>query len=88
MRGTLCGETFTQEHTLAGQPHAVFVVDVHAAGAGADAECGVPGQPVTLRFQEDAQLIHSITTTWDNDRVHELQSGNQHYKVLLPLISR
>jgi hypothetical protein len=82
VRGTLCGQAFTQEHALAGQSHAVFVIDVRAAGGGANAECGVPGQVVTLTFYDGARLVHSITTTWDNDRVHDLS-----IRVLLPFIS-
>jgi hypothetical protein len=54
VQGALCGQAYTQKYSLAGQPRAVFVIDVHVAGPGANARCGVWGGDVKLTFQDGA----------------------------------
>jgi hypothetical protein len=82
VNGTLCGQAQTQTLALAGQNSIVFTINVRAAGTGADAQCGTPGQPVTIAFLDNGRTIATLRTTWDNNRVRSLQDR----AIYLPLV--
>jgi hypothetical protein len=84
INGAVCGQAQTTALTLGGQPRIVFVVDARAAGAGADARCGTPGQPVTIAFLDGARSVAALKTIWDNNRVQQLR-GSEAY---LPFVRR
>lgn len=77
VNGVLCGQTQTQTRSIGGRPQVVFAINVRAVGAGSDAGCGTPGQPVIIRVGQQV-----FGTLWDNNRVHQLM------QIYLPAIRR
>lgn len=77
VRGALCGQAQTEARTVEGAVRSVFVIRVRAAGEGADAGCGAPGQPVTIVFLDGAQTVGTYTARWDNSRVQRLGAAVQ-----------
>jgi hypothetical protein len=82
INNVVCGQA--QTTALGGQPRIAFVVHARAAGAGADARCGTPGQPMTIVFLDGARRVAALKTVWDNNRVQELR-GSEAY---LPFVRR
>jgi hypothetical protein len=83
VNNTVCGQAQTALGPK-GQNRVVFVIDVRAAGGGADAHCGTLGQPVTIVFLDQGRVVATRATIWDNNRVHELRPAG----LYLPMVWR
>ena len=57
---------------------------MRAAGGDGDAGCGTPGQPVTLMFLDQGDIVATRATIWDNSRVRELRAP----ALYLPIVRR
>jgi len=85
--GQRCGETEARTARLGGQERLAFVIDVRAAGQGADRGCGTAGAPVRLVATRGGRIVAERRVAWNNDRVHPLGELGPP-AVYLPLLQR